>query len=89
MFVIMPSGESPTRNEQALTSFFENTLKNAIEDADEPANQYLVHPSADPFNIIEPIISDLHAADIVIGDLSGQHLLQYRNELRWNGVAYR
>jgi hypothetical protein len=33
MFVIMPFGKSPTRNEQALTSFFENTLKDTIEDA--------------------------------------------------------
>ncbi|MEE8572601.1 MAG: hypothetical protein V3T20_05040 [Gemmatimonadota bacterium] len=89
MFVIMPFGESPTRNEQELTSFFENTLANMIEDADELANQYLVHRSADPFNIIEQIISDLHAADIVIAGLSGQHLLQFRNELRWNDVAYR
>jgi hypothetical protein len=28
MFVIMPLGESPTRNEQALTGFFESTLEN-------------------------------------------------------------
>ncbi|NIM52284.1 MAG: hypothetical protein GTN62_13430 [Gemmatimonadales bacterium] len=43
----------------------------------------------DPLSIIEQIISDLHAADIVIADLSGQHLLQFRNELTWNDVAYR
>lgn len=72
VFVIMPFTESPTRGEEALTSFFLNNLKKTIEEAEKLANEYHVHRSADAFNITEQIISDLHAADIVIADLSGQ-----------------
>jgi hypothetical protein len=72
VFVIMPFAESPTRGEAALTSFLENNLKKTIEEAEKLTNEYHVHRSADAFNITEQIISDLHAADIVIADLSGQ-----------------
>jgi hypothetical protein len=76
----------PGTSRRSLAS--SRALWRTLEDADELADQYLVHRSADPFNIIEQIISDLHAGDIVIADLSGKHLLHFRNELRRNDVAH-
>ena len=71
IFVIMPFTETPTRNKEQLSSFFEDTIKNPIE-VEEFINRYKVRRSDETFNITEQIIKDLFAADIVIADLSGK-----------------
>ena len=67
----MPFSESPTRNAEQLTSFFENNIKKPIEFS-TLAYKYKVSRSADKLLITEHIIRSLHKADIVICDLSGK-----------------
>ena len=71
IFVIMPFTETPTRNKEQLSSFFEDIIKRPIE-SEEFKNKYKVRRSDETFNITEQIIKDLFAADIVIADLSGR-----------------
>lgn len=71
IFVIMPFTETPTRNKEQLTSFFDDIIKKPIE-SEEFRNKYKVRRSDETFNITEQIIKDLFAADIVIADLSGR-----------------
>lgn len=72
VFVIMPFRETPTRNKEDLTSFFENNLKTPIESSKELNYKYVVKRSDDAFDINEQIIKDLYNADIVLCDLSGE-----------------
>lgn len=70
IFTIMPFAESPTRNKEELTAFFENEIKQPIESG-EFKHRYTVKRSDDEFDITEQIIVDLFHADMVICDLSG------------------
>jgi hypothetical protein len=73
IFVIMPFEHSPSRNKDELDQFFEYWLKKPLESSDDFQSRYRVQRSADAFNITDQIIHDLHNADIVICDLSGEH----------------
>lgn len=72
VFVIMPFVKTPTRDQLQLQSFFENNIKNSIEE-ETFINTYKVWRSGESFNITDEIIKDLFRADIVIADLSGEH----------------
>ena len=71
VFVIMPFTKTERRDEKQLTSFFENSIKGAIEGATELDFSYGVYRSSVSFDINTQIIRDLVRADIVIADLSG------------------
>jgi chaperonin GroEL len=70
IFVIMPFVSSPTRNQVQLTNFFENNIKQPIEQS-KLKHTYRVWRSGETFNITDEIIRDLFKADLVIADLSG------------------
>lgn len=70
VFVIMPFVQTPTRNKDQLTAYFEDQVKRPIENG-EFKFKYSVQRSDNTFNITEKIITDLFHADIVICDLSG------------------
>lgn len=70
IFVIMPFRQTPTRDSQLLTSFFEDQIKKPIETQDFKF-KYQVKRSNTTFDINAQIIKDLYNADIVICDLSG------------------
>jgi hypothetical protein len=73
IFVIMPFRETPTRNKDDLTAFFQSNIKNGIESNKDLKYNYVVGRSDDTFNINETIIHQLYSADIVICDLSGKN----------------
>lgn len=70
VFVIMPFVQTPTRNKNQLTAYFEDQIKHPIENG-EFKFKYSVQRSDNTFNITDKIITDLFHADIVICDLSG------------------
>ena len=72
IFVIMPFVQTPTRDQEQLTSFFEDNIKRPIEEASLDC-EYKVWRSGETFNITDEIIKDLFRADIVIADLSGEY----------------
>ncbi|UCD82576.1 MAG: hypothetical protein JSW26_14450 [Desulfobacterales bacterium] len=72
VFVIMPFTETPSRNQQQLTSFFSDNIKKTIEADTNLDYEYIVWRSGETFNITDQIIRDLFRADIVIADLSGK-----------------
>lgn len=72
IFVIMPFVQTPTRDREQLTSFFEDNIKRPIEGASSDC-EYKVWRSGETFNITDEIIKDLFKADIVIADLSGEY----------------
>lgn len=71
VFVIMPFTTSPTRDQTALTAFFENNIRGPIEALKRADRRYIVTRSDISFNITEQIIHDIYSADIVVADLSG------------------
>jgi hypothetical protein len=73
IFVIMPFTETPKRNKDDLTEFFETNLKRPIESEETLKYQYIVKRSDDTFDITAQIIRDIYNADIVLCDLSGHN----------------
>ncbi len=71
VFVIMPFVNSPTREKDDLTSFYENNIKIPIERLNIENVEFLVRRSDDTFDITKQIIKDIFNADYVICDLSG------------------
>lgn len=61
------------RDEQRLTKFFEDYIKDPIERDYELRDIFSVVRSGNSFLILDQIILDLANADLVICDLSGQH----------------
>jgi hypothetical protein len=72
VFVIMPFTKTPTRNEEDLSSYFDNVLKKYIENYDFEGVQFVIKRSDDRFDITRNIILDVYSSDIVICDLSGE-----------------
>lgn len=70
IFVIMPFSKSPKRDFAHLKSFFENNIKNPIENGSFKY-RYQVRRSDETFDISAQVIKDLYNANIVICDLSG------------------
>jgi len=67
----MPFTESPNRNKEDLTYFF-NIIKDGIEKCTDLENNYKVFRSENHFDITQHIIRSLYESDIVIADLSGK-----------------
>ncbi|MCO5396896.1 hypothetical protein [Ralstonia soli] len=72
IFVIMPFVSANTRDEASLTSFFNDYIKYPIETARGLSSEYSVSRSGNSLLILDNIIEDIAAADIVICDLSGE-----------------
>ena len=71
IFVIMPFVQANTRDQAGLTKFFEDHIKQPIEDSRDLHGRFEVARSSDDFLILDHILLDLANADIVICDLSG------------------
>lgn len=71
IFVIMPFGDTPSRNSGELSEFFFTNIKKRIEDDNSLSYRYTVKRSDDSFDITSQIIMDLYLSDIVLCDLSG------------------
>ncbi|HWV04823.1 hypothetical protein [Ralstonia sp.] len=72
VFVIMPFVSANGRDEPSLTNFFNDYIKHPIEQARGLSSEYSVSRSGDSFMILDKIIEDIAAADIVVCDLSGE-----------------
>lgn len=72
IFVVMPFSETPMRDRDSLTEFFNINLKERIESDTTVQCDYVVSRSDDAFDITSQIILDLYSSDIVICDLSGE-----------------
>lgn len=73
IFVVMPFVVANDRDQTQLTKFFQDYIKDPIENDYELRGRYTVERSGDSFSILDKIILDLASADLVICDLSGPH----------------
>lgn len=71
VFVIMPFKNTPLRDKDDLTAFFEVNLKQRVESETSLKYQYVVRRSEDSLDITAQILRDVYEADIVLCDLSG------------------
>ncbi|GAA5012649.1 hypothetical protein GCM10025794_00790 [Massilia kyonggiensis] len=67
----MPFVQANNRDQAALTKFFEDHLKQPIEDNKDLNGKFEVARSSDDFLILDNILLDLANSDMVICDLSG------------------
>lgn len=71
VFVIMPFVQANARDQISLTKFFEDHIKEPLENNKDLQDRFLVSRSADDFLILDNILLDLANADVVVCDLSG------------------
>lgn len=71
VFVIMPFVQANARDQASLTKFFEDHIKEPLENNKDLHDKFVVSRSADDFLILDHILLDLANADIVVCDLSG------------------
>ncbi|WFR81107.1 hypothetical protein P9875_08045 [Janthinobacterium rivuli] len=71
VFVIMPFVQANNRDQDELTKFFTDHIKDPIENSRDLDGKYVVNRSSDDFLILDNILLDLANADLVICDLSG------------------
>lgn len=71
VFVIMPFVQANGRDQASLTKFFEDHIKEPLENNKDLQDKFIVARSDDDFLILDNILLDLANADIVVCDLSG------------------
>lgn len=71
VFVIMPFVEANSRDQTSLTKFFEDHIKEPLENNKDLQDRFVVMRSSDDFLILDNILLDLANADVVVCDLSG------------------
>jgi len=70
-FAIMPFSETPTRNTDDLSIFYDEAIRKPIETSEVLEGRWRVRRSGDAFDITDQVIVDLYHADVVLCDLSG------------------